>query len=103
MTAGLPKPSSKTPPLIGSKASAETIAHGPDIAPSAATEERTDYDQVFLEHRLRDTLARLNPRYPRCPRRRLPKADSPRRRNPRSTQPQFSPNAGGRRDGRISG
>ena len=41
-----------------------TIAHGPDIAPGAATEERTDYGQVFLEHRLRDALARLNPSLP---------------------------------------
>ena len=38
-----------------------TIAHGPDIAPGVATEERTDYGQVFLEQRLRDALARLNP------------------------------------------
>ena len=41
-----------------------TIAHGPDIAPNAATEERTDYGQVILEHRLRDALARLNPSLP---------------------------------------
>ena len=41
-----------------------TIAHGPDIAPGAATEERTDYGQVILEQRLRDALARLNPSLP---------------------------------------
>ncbi len=41
-----------------------TIAHGPDIAPGTATEERTDYGQVILEHRLRDALARLNPSLP---------------------------------------
>ena len=34
-----------------------TIAHGPGIAPGAATEERTDYGQVVLEQRLRDALA----------------------------------------------
>ena len=38
-----------------------TIAHGPDIAPGAATEERTDYGQVILEQRLRNALAWLNP------------------------------------------
>ena len=34
------------------------------IAPSAATAERTDCDQVVLEQRLRDALARLNPALP---------------------------------------
>ncbi|MYB68827.1 MAG: type I restriction endonuclease subunit R [Gemmatimonadetes bacterium] len=41
-----------------------TIAHGPDIAPGASTEERTDYGQVILEQRLRNALARLNPSLP---------------------------------------
>ena len=41
-----------------------TIAHGPDIAPGAVAEERTDYGQVVLEQRLRDALARLNPSLP---------------------------------------
>ena len=41
-----------------------TIAHGPDIAPGAVTEERTDYGQVILEQRLRDALTRLNPSLP---------------------------------------
>ena len=41
-----------------------TIAHGPDIAPDTADAERTDYGQVFLEQRLRDALARLNPSLP---------------------------------------
>ena len=41
-----------------------TIAHGPDIAHGAATEERTDYGQVILEQRLRDALALLNPSLP---------------------------------------
>ena len=34
------------------------------IAPGAAAAERTDYDQVVLEQRLRDALARLNPSLP---------------------------------------
>ena len=34
------------------------------IAPSAAAAERTDCDQVVLEQRLRDALARLNPALP---------------------------------------
>ena len=34
------------------------------IAPGAAATERTDYDQVVLEQRLRDALARLNPSLP---------------------------------------
>ena len=34
------------------------------VAPSAATAERTDCDQVVLEQRLRDALARLNPALP---------------------------------------
>ena len=34
------------------------------IAPSAAAAERTDCDQVVLEQRLRDALARLNPAMP---------------------------------------
>ena len=41
-----------------------TIAHGPDIAPGTATEERADYGQAILEQRLRDALARLNPSLP---------------------------------------
>ena len=40
------------------------IAHGPDIAPNAATEERAYYGQVILEQRLRDALTRLNPSLP---------------------------------------
>ena len=40
------------------------VAHGPDIAPGASTQERTDYGQVILEQRLRDALARLNPSLP---------------------------------------
>ena len=40
------------------------VAHGPDIAPDAAGSERSDYTQVVLETRLRNTLARLNPTLP---------------------------------------
>ena len=36
-----------------------SVKHGPDIAPGAPDAERDNYDQVFLEHRLRDTLAAL--------------------------------------------
>ena len=36
------------------------VAHGPDIAPHAEGAERADYGEVVLEHRLRDTLDRLN-------------------------------------------
>ena len=39
-------------------------AHGPDIAPDTADAERSDYDQVVLERRLRDALAELNPSLP---------------------------------------
>ena len=40
------------------------IAHGPDIAPEAPGAERTDFDGVVLERRLRDALACLNPDLP---------------------------------------
>ena len=39
-------------------------AHGPDIAPDTPNAERSDYDQVVLERRLRDALAGLNPTLP---------------------------------------
>ena len=39
-------------------------AHGPDIAPDTPNAERSDYDQVVLERRLRDALAGLNPALP---------------------------------------
>ena len=38
-----------------------SVAHGPDIAPDTPGAERSDYGQVVLEQRLRDSLARLNP------------------------------------------
>jgi len=41
-----------------------SIKHGPEIAPGELFAERTDYSQVILEQRLRDALARLNPRLP---------------------------------------
>ena len=39
-------------------------AYGPDIAPDAPEAERTDFTQVVLEERLRDTLINLNPGLP---------------------------------------
>ena len=41
-----------------------SVAHGPDIAPEMLSAERTDYNQVILEQRLRDALVRLNPELP---------------------------------------
>ena len=40
------------------------VTHGPDIAPDTPNAERSDYDQVALERRLRDALAELNPALP---------------------------------------
>ena len=40
------------------------VAHGPNIAPHAPGAERADYTDIVLDHRLRDTLARLNPALP---------------------------------------
>jgi type I restriction enzyme R subunit len=40
------------------------VAHGPEIAPGTAAAERADYGEVVLTRRLRDALARLNPRLP---------------------------------------
>ena len=41
-----------------------TVTHGPDIAPDTSDAERSGYDQVVLEWRLRDALADLNPKLP---------------------------------------
>jgi type I restriction enzyme R subunit len=41
-----------------------TVLAGPEIAPGEPAAERDDYGQVFLAARLRDALARLNPRVP---------------------------------------
>jgi len=41
-----------------------SILHGPDIAPDTIAAERTDYNQVVIERRLKDALARLNPALP---------------------------------------
>ncbi|QQS42213.1 MAG: type I restriction endonuclease subunit R [Acidobacteriota bacterium] len=38
--------------------------HGPDIAPDRPNPERSDYSTVFLENRLREALASLNPDLP---------------------------------------
>jgi type I restriction enzyme R subunit len=40
------------------------VVHGPDIAPGEAAAERESYEQVVLEGRLREALARLNPAVP---------------------------------------
>ena len=41
-----------------------SVAHGPGIAPDTTGAERTNYGQVVLEQRLRDSLARFNPDLP---------------------------------------
>ena len=40
------------------------VAHGPDIAPGTPNTERSDYGQVVLERRLRDSLVEFNPSLP---------------------------------------
>jgi type I restriction enzyme R subunit len=40
------------------------VKHGSEIAPDGPFAERQDYNQVVLEQRLRDALARLNPDLP---------------------------------------
>ena len=64
MTAGLTEAVVEDAALAYLESLGWTIAPGPDIAPGAAIEERTDYGQVILEQRLRDALARLNPSLP---------------------------------------
>jgi len=41
-----------------------TVKHGPDIAPGEPLAERSEYSQVVLVDRLRQTLARLNAKLP---------------------------------------
>ena len=41
-----------------------TVKHGPEIAPETPDAERSGYDQVVLERRLRDALAELTPGLP---------------------------------------
>ena len=41
-----------------------TVRNGADIVPGQAGSERATYEQVVLEGRLRDALARLNPDLP---------------------------------------
>ena len=41
-----------------------TILHGPDIAPDTPNAERSTYNEVILMQRLRDAVARLNPKIP---------------------------------------
>ncbi len=40
------------------------VLHGPDIAPGTPNTERSDYGQVVLERRLRDSLVEFNPSLP---------------------------------------
>ena len=40
------------------------VLHGPDIGPEGPAPERGSYDEVLLAGRLRNALARLNPRLP---------------------------------------
>ena len=40
------------------------VRYGPEIAPETPDAERSGYDQVVLEQRLRDALAELNPGLP---------------------------------------
>ena len=46
------------------EASGWTVKHGPEIAPETPDAERSGYDQVVLERRLRDALAEFNPGLP---------------------------------------
>ncbi|MGH3629273.1 MAG: type I restriction endonuclease, partial [Sciscionella sp.] len=41
-----------------------TIVHGPDIAPGELLAERTEYSEVLLLGRLKEALARINPKIP---------------------------------------
>jgi len=41
-----------------------TVLHGPNIAPDTPDAERSSYNEVILERRLRDAVARLNPNIP---------------------------------------
>ncbi len=41
-----------------------TVLHGPDIAPDTPNAERSAYNEVILTHRLRNAVARLNPKIP---------------------------------------
>src|SRR2546428_10967033 len=41
-----------------------TILHGPDIAPGELFAERTEYSEVLLVKRMKEALARINPKIP---------------------------------------
>jgi hypothetical protein len=70
------------------------VKHGSEIAPDGLFAERQDYSQLVLNQRLRDALARLNPHLP-------PEARESTGSNPGAAQPCASPDARGRRDGRV--
>lgn len=78
------------------------IAHGPEIAPDTPAAERADYGDVVQAQRLRDALARLNPRPARRGNRgRLPQTDAAGRGRPGPAKPRAAPPAGRRRYRRV--
>ena len=68
------------------------VAHGADIAPGTFDAERDNYDQVVLEQRLTDAIARLNPDLPYLARndalRKLTRPEGATLRNPEPLVPQ---------------
>ena len=50
--------------LVWLEATGWRVRYGPEIAPETQDAERSGYDQVVLEQRLRDALAELNPGLP---------------------------------------
>ena len=78
------------------------VEHALHLAPEETAAERSSFGDVVLSARLRDAIARLNPRYQakRAKRRCVNSCDS--RRPPSSEQPTLSPDATRRRRRRIS-
>ena len=71
-----------------------TVLHGPDIAPEAPDAERSTYNEVVLEHRLRPCSCSPESKYThRSTRGRDPKSASPRFLCIDSEQPRISPDA----------
>ena len=80
-----------------------SVVHGPSIAPDAPNAERSDYSEVILERRLLDALDRLNPDLPvEALDDAFRKLSRPEGATPETRNRAFSPNAGGRRDRRVS-
>ena len=68
------------------------IAYGPGIAPDTPGAERTEFNQVVLEERLRDALFNLNPNLPNSALETWPpEPDQPRRADPGSPEPSLPP------------